>query len=204
MKSFAKLTLAITLVVGVLAFAAAAKVSVGAAAPSFQATDSVGKKVDLESLRGKYVVLEWCNWGCPYVQKHYNSGNMQALQKKYADKGVVWLTIFSSAEGAQGYYTNPQLTKIGAEKKMSSHLVSDANGTIGKLYNARNTPSMFVVNPEGNVIYMGGIDDQPTPDPSSLKGARNFVSAALDESMASKPVSVPTSRPYGCGIKYRD
>src|ERR1019366_6558428 len=120
--------------------------------------------VKLEDYKGKFVVLEWSNFGCPYVQKHYNSGNMQALQKKYTQKGVVWLTIFSSSEGQMGYYKPDQLSKLGAEKKMRSKLVPDANGTIGKLYGAKNTPTMFVINPEGNIIYMGGIDDHATPE----------------------------------------
>ncbi len=176
--------------------------AVGAAAPTFQSADSNGKSVSLNSLRGKFVVLEWSNFTCPYVQKHYNSGNMQGLQRKYTGKGVVWLTVFSNAEGMPGYYPNPQLNKLAAQKRVASTLIPDPSGKLGRLYNARNTPTMFVINPEGNIIYMGGIDDKATPDVEDIPKAKNYVSAALDEAMAGKPVSVPTSRPYGCGIHY--
>lgn len=204
MKAFARFAFVISLAVGASALALGGAVSVGNAAPSIQAVDSNGRKVDLGALRGKFVVLEWSNFGCPYVQKHYNGGNMQALQKKYTDKGVVWLTIFSSAEGAPGYYTPDVLNKLAAQKHMASTLVPDPSGTIGKAYNARNTPTMFVIDPKGNVVYMGGIDNRPDPDPASLNGATNYVAQALDEAMAGKTVSVPVSRPYGCGIKYRN
>jgi hypothetical protein len=149
-------------------------------------------------------VLEWSNFGCPYVQKHYNSGNMQALQKKYTQKGVVWLTIFSSAEGQQGYYKPADLSKLGAEKKMSSKIIPDPDGTLGKMYGAKNTPTMFVIDPNGHIIYMGGIDDKATPDPEDIATAKNYVAAALDEALAGKPVATPTSRPYGCGIHYKN
>ena len=186
-----------------VAFGATSKVAVGASAPAFETVDSTGKSVRLEDYKGKYVVLEWSNFGCPYVQKHYNSGNMQSLQKKYTAKGVVWLTIFSSGEGQQGYYQPAELTKLGAQKKMSSKLIPDPDGTLGKLYGAKNTPTMFVVNPEGNVIYMGGIDNKPTPDPEDIASAKNYVAAALDEALAGKPVTTPVSRPYGCGVHYK-
>ena len=186
-----------------VAFGATSKVAVGASAPAFETVDSTGKSVRLEDYKGKYVVLEWSNFGCPYVQKHYNSGNMQSLQKKYTAKGVVWLTIFSSGEGQQGYYQPAELTKLGAQKKMSSKLIPDPDGTLGKLYGAKNTPTMFVVNPEGNVIYMGGIDNKPTPDPEDITSAKNYVAAALDEALAGKPVTTPVSRPYGCGVHYK-
>ena len=186
-----------------VAFGATSKVAVGASAPAFETVDSTGKSVRLEDYKGKYVVLEWSNFGCPYVQKHYNSGNMQSLQKKYTAKGVVWLTIFSSGEGQQGYYQPAELTKLGAQKKMSSKLIPDPDGTLGKLYGAKNTPTMFVVNPEGNVIYMGGIDNKPTPDPEDIASAKNYVAAALDEALVGKPVTTPVSRPYGCGVHYK-
>lgn len=205
MKKISQLLSAIVIGAASLALAAGNKtVSVGAVAPEFSAVDSTGHKVNLEAYRGKYVVLEWCNFGCPYVQKHYKTGNMQDLQKKYTDKGVVWLTIFSSSEGQQGFYTNDQLNKFAASKKMSSKLVADPEGAIGHEYNAQNTPTMFVINPKGNVIYMGGIDDQPTSELDSVKGAKNYVSAALDEAMAGKSVTTPKARPYGCSIKYKD
>ena len=186
-----------------VAFGSTGKVSVGASAPAFVTVDSTGKSVKLEDYKGKYVVLEWSNFGCPFVQKHYNSGNMQSLQKKYTAKGVVWLTIFSSGEGQQGGYQPAELTKLRAEKKMSSKLIPDPQGTLGKLYGAKNTPTMYVVNPKGNIIYMGGIDDKPTSDEEDIATAKNYVAAALDEALAGKPVTTPVSRPYGCGIHYK-
>lgn len=192
---------------GVAAFAVARGatngVTVGAAAPAFEATDSNGKPIKLSDYSGKYVVLEWSNFGCPYVQKHYNSGNMQALQKKYTGKGVEWLTVFSSAEGRQGSYAAEKLNKLAKEKHMaSSELIIDSQGKLGRLYGATNTPDMVVIDPSGNVIYSGAIDNMPTPDPEDIKTAKNYVAAALDEAMAGRPVSVKTSRPYGCAIKY--
>lgn len=204
MKMRSLLLATVVLGAAAIVYGATSKVEVGASAPNFDAVDATGKAVKLEDYKGKFVVLEWSNFGCPYVQKHYNSGNMQALQKKYTQKGVVWLTIFSSSEGQQGYYKPDQLSKLAVEKKMSSKLVPDADGTIGKLYGAKNTPTMFVINPEGNIIYMGGIDDKATPDPEDIATAKNYVAAALDEAMAGKPVTVTKSRPYGCGIKYKN
>ncbi len=195
-----------SVILGTAAFAlgATGKVDVGATAPSFDTRDSNGKSVRLEDYRGKYVVLEWSNFGCPYVQAHYNSGHMQALQKKYTEKGVVWLTIFSSAEGQQGYYQPAELTKLGAEKKMSSKLIPDADGTLGQLYGAKNTPTMFVINPSGHIIYMGGIDNHPTTDAGEVAGSTNYVATALDEALAGKSVTTPKARPYGCGIHYKN
>jgi len=187
-----------------LAFGVSSKVEVGASAPTFDTLDSKGKAVRLEDYKGKYVVLEWSNFGCPYVKKHYNSGNMQALQRKYTQKGVVWLTIFSSAEGQQGYYPPAELTKLGVEKKMSSKLIPDPDGILGKLYGAKNTPTMFVVDPNGHIAYMGGIDDKATPDPEDIASAKNYVATALDEALAGKPVTTTKSRPYGCGIHYKN
>src|SRR5476649_1757467 len=153
MKMRSLLLATVVLGAAALAFRASSKVEVGASAPTFDTFDSKGKAVKLEDLKGKYVVLEWSNFGCPYVQKHYNSGNMQALQKKYTQKGVVWLTIFSSATGSEGYHSPAELTKLSAEKKMSSKLIPDGQGTVGKMYGAKNTPTMFVINPEGRIIY---------------------------------------------------
>lgn len=203
MKKVSFLLATVILGAAALVYGASGKVEVGAAAPTFDTVDASGKTVKLEDLKGKYVVLEWSNFGCPYVQKHYNSGNMQSLQKKYTQKGVVWLTIFSSSEGQQGYYPPAQLSKLAVEKKMSSKVIPDADGTLGKMYGAKNTPTMFVINPEGQIIYMGGIDDHATPDPADLAVSKNYVAAALDEAMAGKPVTTPKSRPYGCGIHYK-
>jgi len=182
---------------------AAAKVA--GAAPEFTATASNGKTVRLADYRGKYVVLEWHNNGCPYVGKHYNSGNMQRLQKQWTSQGVVWLTILSSAPGKQGYVTaseeNDYLIK---EQAVPTAALLDPTGEIGHLYDAKTSPQMVVINPEGVVIYSGAIDDKPTTDLQDVQGATNYVSLALEQAMAGKPVKTPATRPYGCSVKYRD
>jgi hypothetical protein len=199
------------LLLGVAAIAACAVASMarnssstpGASAPAFTASDSNGKSLSLSEYKGKYVVLEWSNFGCPFVKKHYGSGNMQALQKKYTDNCVIWLTIFSSSQGGPGYYSNDKLNSLYTSKKMASTaVIPDSSGTIGKAYGATNTPDMVVINPEGKIIYSGAIDNQATPDPDSINGATNYVANALDEAMAGKDVTVKTSKPYGCGIHY--
>jgi len=176
---------------------------VGAPAPKFTATDSNGVQHALAEYAGKYAVLEWHNNGCPFVQKHYNSGNMQKLQKEWTARGVVWLTVISSAPGNQGYVTgneaNAYLKKMNAAP---TAVFLDPSGQLGHLYDAKTSPHMFIIDPTGTLIYNGAIDDQSTPEPASVAGATNHVARALAEAMAGKPVSVPTSRPYGCSIKY--
>lgn len=178
---------------------------VGEKAPDFTATDSNGVQQTLSQYVGKFVVLEWHNNGCPYVRKHYNSGNMQKLQKEWTARGVIWLTVISSAPGMQGYVTadqeNVYMKQMGAAPTAA---ILDPAGKLGHLYNAKTSPHMFVINPSGILIYDGAIDDQPTPEPSSIAGATNYVSQALEEAMGGKPVSVATSRPYGCSVKYAD
>jgi len=180
-------------------------VRVGAAAPGFTATDSNGKPESLDQYRGKFVVLEWHNQGCPYTKKHYTSGNMQALQKEWTSKGVVWLTVISSAPGTQGYVTaseeNSYLSRMHAAP---TAVLLDSDGKIGRLYSAKTTPQMVVIDPSGKVIYDGAIDDRPTPDPDDVKGARNYVSEALSAALAGKQVPTPYTRPYGCSVKYAD
>jgi peroxiredoxin len=175
----------------------------GDVAPEFKGTDSNGKTETLAQYRGKYVVLEWANQGCPYDQKHYKSGNMERLQKEWTAKGVVWLSVISSAQGEQGYVTPPEenayLERMHA---VPTAAVLDPRGTIGKLYGAKTTPHVFVIDPQGKLVYEGALDDQPTPDPASLKGAHNYLDAALEESMAGKAVTTPVTRPYGCNVKY--
>jgi len=176
---------------------------VGKPAPDFTLADLSGKQHELSDYKGKYVVLEWVNFGCPFVKKHYGSQNMQTLQKEFVDKGVVWLSICSSAPGKQGNET-PDAAKKGISKfgwAASAYLV-DADGKVGKLYNAKTTPDMFVIDPEGTLIYAGAIDDKPTPNPATVNGANNFVKAALTEATAGKDVSVPSTKPYGCAVKY--
>ena len=180
-----------------------AAVEVGKPAPQFKATDIAGNEVDLAALKGKTVVLEWTNHMCPFVIKHYDSGNMQATQKKATDAGAVWISIVSSGEGMQGHTTLEEAA--GIVKKHGAHpthKILDASGEIGKLYDAKTTPHMFVINPEGNIVYAGAIDDQPSPRMSSVEGATNYVLAALDSIAAGEPVKVPSSAPYGCAVKY--
>lgn len=175
---------------------------IGKAAPAFRTNDTYGKTHTLEQYRGKWVVLEWLNHGCPFVRKHYGGGAMQALQKKYADR-VVWLSIVSSAPGKQGHCSNECANELTKEKGAAPHAVLiDESGTVGRAYDARTTPHMFVINPQGNIVYMGGIDDKPTAREADLKTARPHVDIALQEALAGKPVSVPTSQPYGCNVKY--
>jgi peroxiredoxin len=184
---------------------AAQDVRVGGVAPDFRAMDSNGRTESLDQYRGKYVVLEWHNQGCPYTKKHYVSGNMQALQKEWTAKGVVWLTVISSAPGSQGYVTaneeNSYLTKMHAAP---TAVLLDSDGKVGRMYSARTTPQMVVIDPSGKVIYDGAIDDRPTPDVEDVKGARNYVSEALSAAMAGKAVPTPYTRPYGCSVKYAE
>jgi peroxiredoxin len=175
----------------------------GAPAPAFKGTDSKGKVHSLSDFKGKWVVLEWHNEGCPYVKKHYGGNNMQRLQQEWTSKGVVWLTILSSAADQQGYMEAAQANAYFAQKNAApSAILLDPSGEIGRLYDAKTTPHMFVVNPDGVLVYNGAIDDKPTSDQADLAAASNYVSAALAEGMAGKAVSTANSRPYGCGIKY--
>lgn len=176
---------------------------VGAAAPDFTLTDAHGQQHSLSDFQGKYVVLEWVNYGCPFVKKHYNSGNMQKLQAQAAEKDVVWLTICSSAPKKQGYFEGEYLLQEikTHESKAAAYLI-DADGTVGRLYEARTTPNMYVIDPKGVLIYAGAIDDKPTVDPADIPSSVNYVNAALDAAMAGKEVAVKATQPYGCGVKY--
>ncbi len=196
-------------VAGVLAMGAltgaAFAVRAGESAPDFKGTDSNGKTQTLLQYRGKYVVLEWANQGCPYERKHYESGNMESLQREWTGKGVIWLSIISSAPGQQGYVSPAEENEYLRHMKASpTAAVLDPTGEIGRLYGAKTTPHMFVIDPQGKLIYEGAIDDKPSPDPATLKGAHNFVSKALEEAMAGKPVATPVTRSYGCSVKYAD
>jgi peroxiredoxin len=182
---------------------AAGSPDVGTAAPSFSLKDSNGRGHSLSDFKGKYVVLEWFNPGCPFVKKHYESGNMQKLQQAYTDKKVVWLTIDSSAPGKQGHLTPEEAQKqLAAWNMHPTALLLDADGMVGREYGATNTPNMFVISPDGKLIYKGAIDNKPSADQADIAGATNYVKVALDESMAGKPVATATTRPYGCGVKY--
>jgi peroxiredoxin len=182
-------------------FARAARV--GDQAPDFTGTTSNGKTVSLSQLRGKYVVLEWHNRDCPYTRKHYVSGNMQNLQREWRAKGVVWFTVISSAPGEQGYVTasqeNAYVKSVGADP---TGVILDPTGAIGHLFDAKTTPQMLVIDPNGRLIYDGAIDDHPTTDVADIKDSRNYLSAALTEAMAGHAVETPYTRPYGCSVKY--
>jgi peroxiredoxin len=178
---------------------------VGQSAPTFSGKDSQGKTESLTQYRGKYVVLEWTNRTCPFTKKHYDSGNMQALQQAWTGKGVVWFTVLSSspAHASDGYLTaaeeNAQMEKVHAHPTAA---ILDPSGEIGRMYGARTTPHMFVIDPAGKLIYAGAIDDKATTDRADVKTAKNYVSAALTEAMAGQPVQVAATRPYGCSVKY--
>jgi hypothetical protein len=189
----------------VIAAPADAAPVVGQPAPNFRVADTDGKPVTLSDFRGKTVVLEWSNPDCPFVKKHYGSGNMQKAQAAAARDGVVWLTINSSAVGKQGHMNGAQAKSFvaGAKARPTAYLL-DPRGVVGKVYDAKTTPHMFIVNKAGTLVYAGGIDDKPTPNPADVSGARNHVLAALIELKAGKAVSVKTSRPYGCSVKYSD
>jgi hypothetical protein len=184
---------------------AAAAPVVGQPAPNFKVADTSGKPVTLSDFRGKTVVLEWSNPECPFVKKHYSSGNMQKAQGAAARDGVVWLTINSSAPGKQGYMNGAQaktfVTKAGA--RPTAYLL-DPRGVVGRVYAAKTTPHMYIINKAGTLVYAGGIDDKPTPNPADVAAARNHVLAALSELKAGEAISVATSRPYGCSVKYSD
>ena len=196
-------TLAIIFLVlfGVTTFAQTAKLN--EQAPNFKLVDSNGKEHSLNDFKGKVVVLEWINFECPFVKKHYNSKNMQSLQLKYTKKDVVWLSICSSAEGKQGNFSNDEINKRIKDHnaKMSAYLI-DANGKVGKMYGAKTTPHMYVIDKEGKLVYVGAIDDKPSTDVSDVKDAKNYVTDALDELLLGKNVSFQSSTSYGCSVKY--
>jgi peroxiredoxin len=178
---------------------------VGKPAPDFTLTDSNGKSHSLGKFKGKVVVLEWFNHGCPFVRKHYESGNMQKLQKEYTAKGVVWLSICSSAEGKQGFASgaghNAEAREAGAEP---TAILIDADGKVGRLYGARTTPDMYVINKKGTLVYAGAIDDKRTTDIADVATAKNYVKEALDEVLEGKAVATASTKPYGCSVKYPD
>ena len=176
----------------------------GQPAPDFTGMASNSKTYHLADYRGKFVVLEWHNNGCPYTQKHYSSGNMQNLEKQWTGQGVVWFTIISSAQGQQGYVDaaeeNKYMAKMGATPTAA---LLDPTGAIGHLYDAKTTPQMIVINTQGVVIYDGAIDNRPTEDVKDISGATNYLNLALTQAMAGKPVETAATRPYGCSVKYK-
>lgn len=193
----------LSLIAVMLTATAWAAPKVGEPAPEISAPDTNGKAHTLAQYKGKYVVLEWTNPDCPFVRKHYDSGNMQKLQKDYTGKGVVWLSVNSSTAGKQGNYAPEKWNEILKQKHAApTALLLDANGNIGKTYGAKTTPHIFIINPDGNLIYEGAIDSIASADALDIPKATNYVKASLDEAMAGKPVSTATSKPYGCGVKY--
>ncbi|KPK34595.1 MAG: hypothetical protein AMJ66_03395 [Betaproteobacteria bacterium SG8_40] len=188
----------------ILAAGARAAVEPGNAAPDFTLTRVDGKAVSLSEFRGKYVVLEWFNSECPFVRKHYESGNMQALQTAYRKRDVVWLTINSTNPDHSNFRDPERSTEIMANWKGNpTGLLLDPDGTVGQAYGARTTPHMYIVDPRGTLVYRGGIDDKPSFSQRDIPVAKNYVAAALDELMAGQSVSEADTRPYGCSVKYR-
>jgi peroxiredoxin len=195
--------LAAALAGGLPSAALAQTAAVGQPAPAFQLVDTSGKTVKLADFKGRYVVLEWTNPGCPFVVKHYGSRNMQTLQKESAAKNVVWLGISSTAPDHPDYLAPAQLGARYQEWGMAATaLLMDDDGKVGRAYGARTTPHMYVIDPQGVLVYAGGIDDKRSANPEDVKTARNYVRAALADAMAGRPVGTPTATPYGCSVKY--
>jgi peroxiredoxin len=186
-----------------LATAASANPTVGAEAPGFTVKDTTGKSRSLAEFKGKTVVLEWTNHECPYVVKHYSTGNMQALQKDLTGKGVVWLTVLSSAPGTQGAVSAAEADKLTQSRNAApSSVLLDPDGKMGQAYGAKNTPHMYIIEPTGKLAYMGAIDDKPTTRKDDVKTAKNYVLAAMEDLSAGRPVATPRTTAYGCTVKY--
>ncbi len=193
------------LLAGLLAVApaAGATAKVGAPAPEFTATDSLGKSHRLADYRGKVVVLEWTNHDCPFVQKHYGAGNMQAQQKEARDRGVVWLSVISSAPGKEGHVSAEQANRLTESRGAApAAVLLDPEGTVGRLYGAKTTPHLYVIDKTGTLVYMGGIDSLATGDPADIARATQYVRAALGEVLGGQPVTQAVTQPYGCSVKY--
>lgn len=180
-----------------------AEAAVGQAAPEFSLQDSAGATHSLADLKGKLVVLEWVNPDCPFVRKHYDSQNMQGLQAKYTAQDVVWLSIASSAAGKQGHYSAADWKGIvQKEGSKASAVLLDADGAVGRLYGAQTTPHMYVISPQGNLIYKGAIDSIPSPNPADVSKAENYVDQALTQYMAGEEIKKNSTKAYGCSVKY--
>lgn len=176
---------------------------IGKQAPDFSLTDAAGKPVSLAALKGKTVVLEWSNFGCPFVKKFYEPGAMQGFQKEAAKHDVVWITVFSSAEGKEGHQTAEQaLAEMQKRGGAPAHIIMDPEGTLGRLYEAKTTPHMFVIDAKGTLAFMGAIDDKPTADPADIKSATNYVNNAIAALKDGKAVEPNNTKPYGCSVKY--
>lgn len=188
-----------------LAFAAVAKPVNDQPAPSFSGVTITGEVINLSDFRGQPVVLEWTNHECPYVRKHYGSGNMQKTQRALTEAGAVWVSIISSAPGEQGYVNAAEAQRLTAERGVyADHVVLDPEGLIGRAYEAKTTPHMFLIDKEGVLKYQGAIDDKPSANPRSLEGATNHVLAAWAEFADGKQISMAQTKPYGCSVKYAE
>lgn len=178
-------------------------VATGAAAPAFSVVDATGATRTLAEFAGQNVILEWTNNGCPYVRKHYDAGNMQAVQREARERGWTWLQVISSAPGRQGYLEGPgALAQVQGEQATVTATLLDADGVMGRAYGALNTPQMVMINAEGRIIYQGAIDDRPSARPETLDGATNYVRAAWADLEAGRAVQIAQTTPYGCGVKY--
>lgn len=196
---------ALILAVASVASASETEPTIGAEAPVFSGTDSNGDAVDLAAFRGKKIILEWTNHDCPYVRKHYDDSqrNMQSLQKSAADAGAIWLSVVSSAPGKQGHVTGEQANQLSESRGASpTAVVLDPDGTIGRLYSAKTTPHMFIIDEAGVLQYMGAIDSKRSSNPSDIPASTNYVSQALGELVAGQAVTAPVTQPYGCSVKY--
>jgi len=182
---------------------AAGVAKVGENAPAFTTAATNGRSVSLADQRGKIVVLEWTNHDCPYVRKHYDSSNMQTLQKEITAQGVVWLTLISSSPGTQGYVSPKEADELTASRKANpTAVLLDPTGAVGKAYGATNTPHMYIVDKAGLLVYAGAIDDRPTTRRADVQGAHNYIRAALEDMAAGRTVQTPVTRAYGCTVKY--
>ena len=201
MKHTMRTLFAAAAILPALAFAAAVP---GQSAPDFSVEDAEGTVHTLADYRGEWLVLEWFNRDCPFVRKHYDTQNMQDLQARYTDEGVKWLTVISSNEGKQGYFT-PEQARAEADQHAlasSAAFLLDVSGDMGRAYDAKVTPHMYVIDPEGTVVYAGAIDDNDSANPAVVPESHNYVAAALDAGMSGDPVATTSTRAYGCTIKY--
>ncbi len=203
MKTHILKIIAITAITAIPVISAQAAAEIGKAAPEFTLTDTNGTEHSLSDFKGKIVVLEWLNYNCPFVKKHYSGGNMQGLQEKYTGKDVIWLSINSTKEDHNDYKSAEDSNKATKEHNAKpTAVLLDADGTVGKAYGAKTTPHMYVIDKEGNLAYMGAIDSVKSTNPDDIAGATNYVAAAVDALMAGEAVATAETQPYGCGIKY--
>ena len=202
-RAFATLAGGVALALALHGAPALAAPVVGQPAPDFTALDSNGVRHALSAQRGSIVVLEWTNHDCPFVRKHYGSGNMQALQKDAKAQGVVWWSVISSAPGKQGHVSPAEANALTSRRDAAPNAVLlDVDGTVGRLYGARTTPHLYIIDPQGTLVYMGGIDDNPSTDPADIPTATNYVRTALAALKDGRPVEPASTRPYGCSVKY--